>query len=489
LNYRIIARTLGTMLLIISCCMIPSALVALLYRDDVSLSSFMLVGFIMSVSGISLKTIRPPKEQIRLREGYLLVALTWVVVCFFCALPYYISGAIPDFFNALFESVSGVTTTGSSVLTDIESLPEAMLFWRAFTHWMGGLGILTMAIAILPALGIGGFQMAKAEASNSDLDKTMPKMTDMAKILYKTYFFLTALCIFLLYFGGMGFMDSAEHAFSAIATGGFAPKNNSLAYYDNLYFEIVLSIFMVIGSISFPMLYAAFARKRIKAFLRNEEIRFFILLLLIGSSVVSAALFFSGYYKSFLHSVREGFFTTISVMTTTGFSTADYALWPGITLTVLLFLVFIGGCSGSTSGGIKVIRALIIFKLLVREFKRKLHPKAVYSVRVKNETLSYDNAITACTYLIALILLSLFGTIVVSLDPACPDFMTAFSASFASITNLGPGFSAVGPACSYGFLSSATKLFLSFSMIVGKLEIFAILILFTPAFWNPDKYR
>ena len=486
MNYRVVARTLGTMFLIIACCMIPSAAVAIIYRDHASLTSFLIVICTMMIIGLFLKTIPKKNAPIRIREGYLIVVLTWFMVCIFCALPYYISGAIPNFFDALFESTSGVTTTGSSVLSDIEALPKAMIFWRGFTHWMGGLGILTMAIAILPALGISGFQMAKAEASNSSLDKTAPKMTDMAKMLYKTYFTLTAVCIILLLAGGMNWLDASAHAFSAIATGGFSSRNLSVGFFDSVYIEAVISIFMIIGSISFPLLYAAFIRKKHKAFFKNEEIRLFALLLLIGSIIVTISLITNNEFDSVFESIRRGFFQTISIMTTTGFSTVDYNLWPAAAIILPMMLVFCGGCSGSTAGGVKVIRILIFIKLLWREFKKKLHPKAIYAVKVKNEIANADVSITAVTYIIFFFIICLIGGIIVSFDPGT-DLMTAFTASFASTTNLGPGFGLVGPYGNYGFFQGWSKTLLSFLMIVGKLEIFAVLMLFTPNFWNPDK--
>lgn len=487
MNYRIVARTLGTMFIITSCCMIPSIIMSLYYKDDVSLSSFFLVSFIMAIVGLFLKTIPIKSELIRVREGYLLVALTWILVCFFCALPYYISGAIPNFFDAIFESTSGVTTTGASVLSDIESLPVPILFWRGFTHWMGGLGILTMAVAILPALGISGFQMAKAEASNSTLDKTSPKMTDMAKILYKTYFSLTGICFVLLLLGGMNVFDASAHAFSAIATGGFSTKNLSVGHFNSPYIEAVLCIFMVIGSISFPIIYAAFIRKKIKAFIKSEEIRLFLFILASSCIITTIILYVNNVFDSFFESLRYGIFQVVSVMTTTGFSTTDYNLWPPAIILLLLMIVFCGGCSGSTAGGVKVIRILIFGKLLIREFKRKLHPKAVYTIKVKHETASYDTAITAATYLVFFFIICIIGGIIVSFDPGV-NLMTAFSAAFASTTNLGPGFDIIGPYGNFSSLQGWTKVFLSFLMIVGKLEIFAVLMLFTPNFWNPDKY-
>lgn len=486
MNYRLIARTIGSILIIVGFCIIPSAIVAIYFKDDESLCGLLITAFFMWTIGLALKTIEKKNDQIRTRDGYLLVVSTWILVCLFSAMPYIISGAIPNFCDAVFEACSGVTTTGSSVLTDIEALPEAMLFWRGFTHWMGGLGILSLAIAILPALGIGGFQMAKAEASNSNLDKTAPKMTDMAKVLYKTYFALTFVCLILLMAGGMGFLDACANGFSAIATGGFSNKNASIGYFNSTYVEVVLSIFMVIGSISFPVIYSAFTRRRFKVFFQNEEVKCFLIMLVSGATLVSLILYCSGFYNDFSYSFREGFFHTISVMTTTGFSTSDYNIWPSATIIILLFLVFCGGCSGSTAGGTKVIRILILFKMIIREFKRKLHPKAVYSIKVKHETTDYDTAITATTYLIILFILTLISTILVSFNPGV-DLMTAFSAAFASLTNLGPGFSMVGPISNFGFLEGATKLWLSFTMIVGKLEIFAVLMLFTPAFWNPDR--
>ena len=488
LNYRIVARTLGTMFIILACCMLPSAVVSIYYRDEISLSSFLLVTFLMIIIGISLKTIEKKNELVRLREGYLIVVLTWITACFFCSLPYVISGAIPNLSDAIFEATSGITTTGSSVLSDVEALPKAILFWRGFTHWMGGLGILTMAIAILPALGISGFQMAKAEASNSSLDKTSPKMTDMAKILYKTYFALTALCILLLMVGGMDLFQASSHAFSAISTGGFSSKNLSVGAFDSAYIEFVLAVFMIIGSISFPMIYAAFVKKKMKAFLKNEEIRAFLVILFSACILVALFLLGYSYYDSLWECIRCGFFHVISIMTTTGFSTTDYNLWPAGAVVLMLILPFCGGCSGSTAGGVKAIRLVITGKLLVREFKKKLHPNAIYNIKVKNETAGYDTAITASTYLIFFFIVSVIGGVLVSLDPGA-DLITSFSASLSSMTNVGPGFGAVGPYGNYGFFQHWTKILLSFLMVIGKLEIFAVFMLFTSSFWNPDKHR
>lgn len=486
MNYRIVLRTLGTMFIIIAFCMLPSAAAAVYFRDSQSLTAFLATFLIMTMAGLALRTVKKKNDMVRLREGYLIVVATWLTACFFCALPYVISGAIPNFFDALFESTSGVTTTGASILTDIEGLPTAMLFWRGFTHWMGGLGILTMAIAILPALGISGFQMAKAEASYSELSKATPKMADMAKALYKTYFILTAACIILLMLSDMNFIDASTHAFSAIATGGFSPRNGSVGDFNSPYVEFILGIFMIIGSISFILLYNVFQKRKFRNLLKNQEVRFFLIILGLGFAFVTVMLYAKGTYSSFIEAVRHGLFQTVSVMTTTGFCTEDYNLWPVGVVLLLMALSVCGGCSGSTTGGVKAIRILISLKIFAREYKKKLHPRAVYPIKISGNVIQNETGVTAASYIFLFFLVVIAGGVILSLDPGA-DIVTAFTASLSSMTNLGPGLSLVGPAGNYAFFSEWAKVIMSFMMILGKLEIFAVMILLTPSFWNPDK--
>ncbi len=488
MNYRIVARTLGTMLIILAFCMIPSIIVGMYYRDIKSVDAFSAAFILMVIIALILRNVEKKTGSVHIREGYLIVVGTWIIACICCALPYVFSGTIPNFFDALFESTSGVTTTGASILTDIESLPKAMLFWRGFTHWMGGLGILTMAIAVLPALGISGFQMAKAEASYSEISKSMPKMADTAKLLYKTYFILTAICIVLLMIGGLGFFDASTHAFSAIATGGFSPKNASVSAFNSLYVEIVLAVFMVIGSISFILLFTAFQKRKPQLILKNQEVRFFLALLGCGIIVITLMLCAEGSYGSFIESFRHSFFQSISVMTTTGFYSKDYALWPAHVVLLLLALSICGGCSGSTTGGVKSIRILISLKITITEYKKKFHPRAVYPVKINGSVVSNENCVTACNYIFLFFVFVIIGGIILSVDPGA-DLLTGFTASLSSMTNLGPGIAKVGPTGSYAFFGSFSKVVMSCQMIIGKLEIFAVLILFSRSFWNPDNSR
>ena len=486
MNYRMVARTVGMMLMILALCMLPMFIVGFYYHDIRSTTALMLVFITMLFSGLCLRSVEKKKGTLRIREGYLIVVLTWFLACFCFSLPYIISGAIPNFADALFEGTSGITTTGASILTNIEGLPKTMLFWRAYTHWMGGLGILTIAIAVLPSLGISGFQMARAEISSSDVNKTAPKMTDVAKRLYKVYFLLTAICIALLMAGGLGFFDASTHAFSAVATGGFSPKNESVGAFHSLYVEVVLEVFMVIGSISFPVIYSMVEKKKVLLFLKHQEVRFF-LLMLVGSGLASTILLtITHTYANFGEALRYGSFNLVSVMTTTGFASNDYNLWPPALVILLLLISICGGCSGSTAGGVKAVRFMITGNFLATEFKKKLHPRAVYSVKVNNEPVSNDTGVTVCSYLLFFLMIAVIGGIIVSLDPGA-DLVTAFTASLSSMTNLGPGFAKVGPHGNYAFFHGWAKLLLAFMMVVGKLEIFAVLMLFRPSFWNPDK--
>ena len=486
MNYRVVARTLGMMLVILSLCMIPMFVVGIYYHDERSTTSLMLVCIVMLFSGLILRNVEKKKEVVRIREGYLIVVLTWFLACFCFSMPYFVSGAIPNLADALFEGTSGITTTGASILTNIEGLPKTMLFWRAYTHWMGGLGILTIAIAVLPSLGISGFQMARAEISSSDVNKTAPKMTDVAKRLYKVYFLLTAICIGLLMLGGLGFFDASTHAFSAVATGGFSPKNESVGAFHSLYVEVVLEVFMVIGSISFPVIYSMVEKRRFLLFLKQQEVRFFLIVLLVAGLSSTVLLTVTHTYANLGEALRYGSFNLVSVMTTTGFASNDYNLWPPALVILLLLISICGGCSGSTAGGVKAIRFMITAKFLATEFRKKLHPRGVFSVKIDNEPISNDTGVTVCSYLLFFLMIAVVGGIVVSLDPGA-DLTTAFTASLSSMTNLGPGFAKVGPYGNFAFFQGWAKILLAFLMVVGKLEIFAVLMLFRPSFWNPDK--
>lgn len=489
MNYRLVVRTLGIILLIISASMIPSIIVSIIYKEESCMMAFSITAILLFLAGICLRSILPRTQSLKLREGFLIVSATWVIASLTGSIPLIMSGAVPDVYTAIFEATSGITTTGGSSIANLEALPMSINFWRCFMHWMGGLGVLTIAVAILPALGVGGFQIAKAESANTSLDKMTPKMTDMAKLLYLLYFFLTILCIIFLLIGGMNLMDSMMHAFSAVATGGFSPKNTSVGFYNSSYIELVIMIFMFFGGVNFALTFSVLKKRKPSLYLENPEFRLYGMIVLVCGIFISFCLFFSGTFSHLGKALITSFFHVVSLMTTTGLCAANYDLWPSACVILLFILCFVGGCAGSTAGSIKVIRIYVALKLFLMEFKKRLHPRAVYAVKLKeNDSLPSDKAASVLVFILTFILCCIIGAIVVSFDPSA-DLGTAVSAAIACITNVGIGFADIGPAGNYSFFAGPTKLFLSFLMVLGRLELYTIMLLFTPFFWNPDKYR
>ncbi len=414
------------------------------------------------------------------REGMAIVAFGWTAVGLFGALPFYLSSGDWTFVDAFFESVSGFTTTGSSILTDIEAQPRGLLFWRSYIQWLGGMGIIVLSIAILPFLGVGGMQLYKAEVPSPVPDKLKPRIRDTAMILWKVYAIFTVVEIILLMFGGMSLFDAACHAFTTMPTGGFSPWNTSVAHFDSLYIDVVVIVFMTIAGINFSLHYQLF-RGRPLVFWKDAECRFF-LMLVMGLILVVSWDVWGPIYDSLGQALRYGSFQVVSIITTTGYATADYAQWPAMSQLILLLCMFIGASAGSTGGGMKCLRIMLCFKYCYRELFSIVHPRAVAAIKIGRQTVPEEVMRSVLGFL--LLYIGLASLAFILLAAAGVDFLTAIGSVAACIGNIGPGFGAVGPAENFARIPDLGKWILVWCMLLGRLEVFTIMILFVPEFWR-----
>ncbi len=490
---RLILRPIVFINLILSCFMGFCGLYALIYSEhNEAVSFFQTMAVIIILSAVfAFFSKSREKKSITIRSGFVLVVFIWVFTCIVGALPYYVSGAMSNIYDAIFESSSGFTTVGASILSDIEGLPKSILLWRAISHWIGGGGIIVLSVAILPLLGIGGTHLMHVETTGVTKEKLTPRITQTAKYIWILYLSLNIIGIVLLSYGGMNLLDAFTHASSAIATGGFSNKNNSVAYFSSAYIDWVLIIFMYIGSLNFLVLIKT-VRGNFKSIINDSEIKFFTLIIVLISVLVSIFLYiqpngFTGMdgktYTSFLDAVRFGTFQVVSVISTTGYATADYNLWHPAAQILILVLFFIGGSSGSTSGGIKVVRHIIMFKQAVINIKSLIHPKGVFTMRLNGNSVSNKVVITVMGFIVVYMVTLFAGAFIVALSGAVTP-TEALSAMLGCLGTVGPGFGALGPASNYGFLPDFVKLTLSISMIIGRLELFTVFILFSPWFWK-----
>ena len=417
-------------------------------------------------------------EDIQKKDAYFTVTLSWVLLGVVGALPYFFSDTIPFYVDALFESVSGFTTTGASILTDIEALPKSILFWRSLTHWIGGIGIIILVIIILPSLKIGGYHLFTSESSMQDRIK--PKISQVGVRLLMIYFVLTALEILFLLMGKMSLFESVCHSFGTIATGGFSPRNTSIAEYSP-YIQYVIMIFMLLAGTNFIIHYYLVKRDYVKI-KQNEEFKFYLFMIFIVGAAITASLFFT-MGKSFEESFRASFFQVISIVTCTGFATADYMTWPDFAWILIFFSMFLGGSTGSTAGGIKMVRHLVIFKSVKLFFERLVHPAAIIPVRVNGKVLTSELNNSALSYIVLYGIFFLLGTFL--LESMGLDGETASSSVATCMAGIGPGIGTVGPASNFAHLPALAKASLSFFMILGRLEIYTVLVLFTRNFWKP----
>ena len=481
MKYGVVLKVLGNILLVESLLMVPPLIIAF-YTNEYDKFGFLITIIITSIIGFLMSKIKSFKNTINAREGLAIVTFGWLLASLFGALPFYISGSIPVYIDAFFETVSGLTTTGSTILSDVEVLPHASLFWRSFTHWIGGMGILVFTVALLPALGIGGFQIFKAESPGPSADKIAPRIKDTAKILYTTYFTLTIVQIILLVLGGMSLFDSMLHTFGTVGTGGFGVKNSSIAFYESSYIHIVIGIFMVISGVNFSLYYTLFKGKWREVF-ENEELRLYLSIVSIAVLAIAVNLFMTSYESIFL-AFRDAFFQVSSIITTTGYATADFDLWPSFSKAILFTLMFIGGSAGSTAGGIKVIRILILTKLIKRDVAKIFHPRAYISIKNGNKIIPNETIVSINTFFALYIMIFVVSTILISLEGL--DLISASSSVAATLGNIGPGLGFVGPVRNFGEFTFASKALFSFLMLLGRLELFTILALIVPKAWSRE---
>lgn len=492
LNIQIISRILGILLIIEGVFLITALPFSWYYGDNRSLEVHFFDGqhdfwpivfsaVITFIAGavLYLSAGRDVKKSISKRDGYLIVSLAWVVISLVGALPFYLSGVISSYTDAFFETISGFTTTGATILTDIEPVAKGLLFWRSMTHWIGGMGIIVLSLAILPFLGIGGMQLFIAEVPGPTPDKLHPRITQTAKRLWGIYVLLTIAETGFLMLGGMNLFEGLCHAFGTMATGGFSTRNASIAAFSP-YIQYVIAIFMILAGTNFTLHYVAL-HGRIKDVWKNEEYRYFILTILIATLIIAVTLAITqhgGLEKSF----RDSLFTVVSIITTTGYVTADYLIWPGVLWFIIFMLMFVGGSAGSTGGGIKVVRQLLLFKNSVLELKRLMHPQAVIPVRMNGRPVSQDIIFNVLAFFLIYMLTFAMGTFVMAMLGL--DFESAIGSTAATLGNIGPGIGMVGPVENYADIPMLGKWFLSFLMLLGRLELFTVLILLSPAFWK-----
>lgn len=479
INKGIIIQILGFLVMIEGLFMLSGIPFSIYYCDtqDMSLLYSGLISFV--TGGFIWFMTRNANRVIGKREGYIIVSVSWITIILFGSLPYLISQTIPNFTDAFFETTSGFTTTGATILTDIESMPKGILFWRSMTHWIGGMGIIVLSVAILPLLGIGGMQLFIAEMPGITPDKLHPRITQTAKRLWGIYVLLTFVQTILLLLGGMDLFDALCHSFSTMSTGGFSTKNESMAAFSP-YIQYVTIAFMIMAGTSFTLHYL-WLNGKLKAVWNNEEYRFYIKALVVFSFLVSVLLFIESDLapeKAF----RDALFQVTSIITTTGFVTSDYLSWPGQTWIFLFVLMFLGGCAGSTAGGLKIARQILLLKNSVLEFKRIIHPQAIIPVRFNGKAVSPEIIHMVMAFFLFYVLIFFAGTIIMSIMGL--SFDTAIGVSIASLGNIGPGIGQVGPVDNYSFLPGVAKWLSSFMMLLGRLELFTVLILFSPAFWR-----
>lgn len=479
MNFRMIFKSLGMVLCIEALCMVPALLISSFSRQYDTMA-FILTILILIIVGLLMNKIKTVSTNIYSRDGFAIVALGWFMVSFFGALPYVLSGAIPSFIDALFESVSGFSTTGASILKDIEALPRGILFWRSFTNWMGGMGVLVLTLAILPSIKANTLHIMKAESPGPTPEKLVPKIKQTVKILYFIYIILTAFNIIFLLAGGMSLYDSLIHAFGTAGTGGFSNKNMSVAAFNSTYIEVVITVFMLLFGVNFALYYQVY-KGNLKSIFKDEELRFYVGIVVI--SIVFIALNIDGReVNSIWEALRYSSFQVASVITTTGYATADFNVWPEFSKFVILLLMFIGASAGSTGGGMKCIRILILLKVAKREVSKIIHPKSVYTIKIGGNMVEEETLMGILTFFFLYFAIFIVSVLIISIEGK--DLVTTTTSVVSAISNIGPGLGAVGPVGNFADFSAISKSVLSLCMIFGRLEIYPVLLLLTPNFWK-----
>lgn len=482
MNFRAISIYIGHLIVVESLCMLPALAIAGQNGEQNVVRAFAIIILGLFCLGLPLARIKKRQKGVYAREGFVTVALGWVLISFFGALPFWVSGEIPRFIDAWFETVSGFTTTGASVLADVESFPRGLLYWRSFTHWLGGMGVLVFILAISSLSKGSGetIQLLRAETPGPAVGKLAPTIKQSARVLYTIYISLTILEIILLLCGGMPVFDSFCHAFATAGTGGFSVKNQSIGAYNSLYIEMVISIFVLLFGTNFGIFYMLLL-KQFKSAFKNEELRLYLGIVAVSVLMISIDTY-KTYYPTYGEALRKSFFQVASIITTTGFNTADFDRWPQLARYLLVMLMWGGACAGSTAGGVKISRALLMWKSLRSQLQVMLRPRALRPVRVEGKTVPEDILRGVHAYLIAYVFIALFSILLVTVDNVSME--TYVTAAITCLSNSGPGLDRVGPFGNFAFFSDWSKFVFSINMLVGRLEIFPMLLLFSPNTWR-----
>ena len=477
MNFSLIGYILGLVLDIEAGCMLLPLLCSFIYAENSSVIWIFCIGICL-LFGLPLSLKKPKRTNMFAKEGFAVVAFSWIVISIFGAVPFYIFGFMPNFTDAVFEVASGFTTTGASVLNNIEALPHSLLLWRSFTHWIGGMGVLVFLVALLPRSGGENMYLVRAESPGPSVSKLVPKVGVSAKILYLIYIGITALEIVLLLFGGASLFDAATIAFGTAGTGGFAVKNTSIAEYSP-YIQWITTVFMILFGVDFSVHYLLL-KNSFKLSSITEEVKIYLLIIFVAATLIFINC--KPQYISIGAGIRHSLFQTASIMTTTGFSTVDFDLWPEFSKAILVALMFIGACAGSTGGGIKVSRVVILFKSIVKQIQISVHPNRTIKLTMDSKPVEHETIRAINVFLASYILIFVVSLLIISLDNF--DFTSNFTAVAATINNIGPGLSMVGPAHNFSHYSNLSKIVLIADMLVGRLEIFPLLILFSRRTWQ-----
>lgn len=486
MNYRMIKNVLGWILLFEAAFLFIPAIAALIFREDEIVAILISIALCVGIGGILLFVGKPRKTTLYSKEGFVIVSLSWILLSAFGALPFFISGQIPSYIDAFFETVSGFTTTGASIIKDVEAFPKSLLLWRSFTNWIGGMGVLVFVMAFIPLSGATNMHIMKAESPGPSVSKLVPRVKTTALILYSIYFILTVIQFVLLIIGGifgldekMGIFEALCTAFSTAGTGGFGIKNDNFNGFST-YTQIVIAVFMLLFSVNFTSYYLV-TKKKFKEAL-NSEVRCFFVVVFAATMIITINIY--GSFNSLRNAIKHAFFNVSSIISTTGFATADFAEWPALSRGILLLLMMTGACAGSTCGGIKLSRIIIFFKSLGREFRCMLHPKQVKKITVDNQPVENETVRSVTVYLICYTIVFIISYLIICFENT--DFETGFSAVMTAINNIGPGLAKVGPYSNFAWLSNTSKLVLSFDMLAGRLELIPMLLLFHPSTWRKN---
>jgi len=481
MNLRVVQRVLGLLLTVFSFTMLPPVLIALIYRDGDVWPFLMAFAVLLGIGLVIFLPVIRVRHELRLRDGFLVVALFWVALGLAGALPFALARPGLSVTNAVFESISGLTTTGATVILGLDELPKSILFYRQQLQWLGGMGIIVLAVAVLPMLGVGGMQLYRAETPGPIKDtKLTPRITETAKALWYIYLWLTIACALAYWGAGMSLFDAVGHSFATVAIGGFSTHDLSIGYFDSAAIELIAVIFMILGGVNFALHFVAVRRRDVIVYWRDSEFRFYLFLILAVTTVVTVTLYYTDTYIDWGSAFTKGLFQVVSIGTTTGFTTAEFYFWPPFLEILLLFTSFIGACAGSTGGGIKVIRFLLLIKQGLREVGRLVHPNAQLPVRIGGKSVSHR--VVDAVWGFFSLYVACFVLMYLLLAATGLDLLTSFSAVAACINNLGPGLAQVG--AHYNGLSDVAKWILCVAMLLGRLEIFTLLVLLTPAFWQ-----